>query len=185
MGILRKGYYTRGYKTFTQIGDLTGMKQGDTVFDTTFSFRRIYDGFNWVSGSQISIESRGIPSGGNQINGSVSRPSTLVNNSVASANFIGTTGIYTSNSIGVIQTPIVGGVTIGSKGCLQYSNIGYVAVFGSVSRGNWLYVGATEGRADDSTNPPPDGAFGIALQNGLSNSIILGFIRFVDTATTP
>ena len=54
MGILRNGFYTRGYKTTEQIYDMLGMRIGDTVFDTSRKERRIYDGNNWVSGNMIS-----------------------------------------------------------------------------------------------------------------------------------
>ena len=54
MGILRNGFYSRGYKTTEQIYDMTGMRNGDTVFDTTRKERRVYDGEVWVSGNMIT-----------------------------------------------------------------------------------------------------------------------------------
>jgi len=53
MGIVRNGFYTRGYKTTEQIYDMTGMRYGDTVFDTTRDERLVYDGDVWVTGSMI------------------------------------------------------------------------------------------------------------------------------------
>ncbi len=54
MGILRKGFYTRGYKSTEEIYDMTSMRIGDTVFDTSRKERRVYDGANWVTGNMIS-----------------------------------------------------------------------------------------------------------------------------------
>jgi hypothetical protein len=54
MGILRNGFYTRGYKTTEEIYDMTEMRYGDTVFDTTRKERRIYDGAVWVTGNMIT-----------------------------------------------------------------------------------------------------------------------------------
>ena len=54
MGIRRNGFYTRGYKTTEEIYDMTGMRIGDTVFDTSRKERRIYDGAVWVTGNMIT-----------------------------------------------------------------------------------------------------------------------------------
>jgi hypothetical protein len=176
MGILRNGYYTRGYKTETEIGNLIGMKTGDTVFDTTNSFRRIYDGFNWVSGNQISLETRGIPSGGNQLNGAISRPSTLVDLAVAS----GRNPENLSNCIGVLQTTLVGGVPIGNKANIQYSNIANATTNGSVTRGQYAAISAVYGNVDDFATPQPNGTLGIVLRNAGANSLCPIFIRCID-----
>jgi hypothetical protein len=176
MGILRNGYYTRGYKTETEIGNLTGMKTGDSVFDTTNSFRRIYDGFNWVSGNQISLETRGIPGAGNQLNGAISRPSTLVDLAVAS----GRNPDNVSNCIGVLQTTLVGGVPIGNKANIQYSNIANAVTNGAVTRGNYASVSVIYGNIDDNGSPPPNGTLGIVLNNAGANSLCPIFIRCID-----
>jgi hypothetical protein len=176
MGILRNGYYTRGYKNETEIGNLTGMKTGDTVFDTTNSFRRIYDGFNWVSGNQISLETRGIPSGGNQSNGAISRPSTLIDSAVAS----GRSTENLSNCIGVLQTTLVGGVPIGNKANIQYSNIANATTNGSVVRGRFATISIVYGDIDDNASPPPSGTLGICLRDATANSLCPIFIRCID-----
>jgi hypothetical protein len=184
MGNLRNGYYTRGYKTETEIGNLTGMKAGDSVFDTTNSFRRIYDGNNWVSGNQISLETRGIPGGlGNQLNGSLSRPSTLVDIAVSSSgNGLSGTSDNRSNSIGVLQTTLVGGVPVGNKALIQYSNIANIQCNGSVTRGRYLVPSNVYGLVDDTTTAD-NGSLGIALKNTSAlNEIFPIFIRTIDTA---
>lgn len=176
MGVLRNGYYTRGYKTETEIGNLTGMKTGDSVFDTTNSFRRIYDGFNWVSGNQISLETRGIPGAGNQLNGAISRPSTLVDLAVSS----GRDPENVSNSVGVLQTTLVGGVPIGNKANIQYSNIANAVTNGSVLRGRYATISVVYGNIDDNVSPPPNGTLGIILNNANANSLCPIFIRCID-----
>jgi hypothetical protein len=178
MGILRNGFYTRGYKTQLEIESLTNMVQGDTVYDTTNSFRKVYDGFNWVSGNQISLISNGIPTTPvtTQKNGAVSRVSTTADFAVASA----TSTNY--NTVGCIQyiNPI--GVTIGSKAVLQYTNIVTAQCDSSGFRGRYAYVGAQFGLTEDSTTPL-DGTMGIYLQNTLvNNEFFFLFIRFTDTA---
>jgi hypothetical protein len=183
MGNLRNGYYTRGYKTSTEIGNLTGMKTGDTVYDTTNSFRRIYDGFNWVSGNQISFETRGIPGAGNQLNGSLSRPSTLVDFAISSSgNGLSGTSNNLSNSIGVLQTTLAGGVTIGDKALIQYSNIANIQCNGTVVRGRIAIPSAVYGLVDDTTLLV-NGGLGVCLRNTTAlNELFPIFIRCIDTA---
>jgi hypothetical protein len=180
MGILRNGYYTRGYKTSTEIDALTNMKVGDSVFDTTNSFRRIYDGFNWVSSNQVSLTTNGIPGAGNQLNGSVSRVTTTNDLTIESA--ISPTN--NSNVIGVVQTPKVGGIPVGTKAVLQFSNIGAGQTNGTVVRGRWIIISTVYGRFDDVTSPLPVGVFGVALKT----TSVVGdecpiFIRPINTYT--
>ena len=59
MGILTKGKYTYGNKTWAVIITITGAKIGDTVFDTTYSRLRSYDGNNFVCTHQKSYVSDG------------------------------------------------------------------------------------------------------------------------------
>jgi hypothetical protein len=59
MASLSRGSYTYGNKSWSQIILITGANVGDTVWDTTYSKRRIWDGYNFVHGSQVSIETTG------------------------------------------------------------------------------------------------------------------------------
>lgn len=59
MGFLSKGSYAYGNRSYTDILALTGMSLGDNVFDTTYSYERIYDGDNWVHGNQRSFTTDG------------------------------------------------------------------------------------------------------------------------------
>lgn len=56
MGVLAKGGYTYGNKTWTQIKAITGAQVGDTVFDTTYRKRRMWDGDNFIHGHSVSVE---------------------------------------------------------------------------------------------------------------------------------
>lgn len=56
MGVLAAGGYTHGNKTWTQIKAITGAKVGDTVFDTTYRKRRMWDGDNFIHGHSVSLE---------------------------------------------------------------------------------------------------------------------------------
>jgi hypothetical protein len=181
MGILRNGFYTRGYKTQTEIESLTNMVQGDTVFDTTNSFRKVYDGFNWVSGNQISLQSNGIPTSPitNQKNGSLSRPSTTTDLAIASAN----SPTYNSNVIGCIQIIDATGVPVGNKAVLQYTNIGTAQCDTTGFRGRFAVPAATFGLTNDVVSPAPDGTLGVYMRNTTTtNELYPLFIRCVDTA---
>lgn len=181
MGILRNGFYTRGYKTQLEIESLTNMVQGDTVYDTTNSFRKVYDGFNWVSGNQISLESRGIPTAPvtNQLNGSLSRPSTLVDLSVAS----GVSPTNLSNVIGCVQILNPIGVPVGNKAVIQYTNIGTAQCNTTGFRGRFAVISTVLGLVDDFVSPAPDGTMGIYLRNTTAiNQTFPIFIRCADTA---
>jgi len=131
MGILRNGYYTRGYKTTEEIYDLTGMRYGDTVFDTTRKERLIYDGNVWVSGNMI-----GKIWGGSSINtGGITYTDTakcgqmvgyLSNQYMVSVNW--STFVNVENGIGIMQFPINKSYGDSSvrKVAVQYSGQAYV-----------------------------------------------------------
>ena len=60
MASLSRGSYTYGNKSWAQIILITGANVGDTVWDTTYSKRRVWDGSNFIHSSQASIETTGI-----------------------------------------------------------------------------------------------------------------------------
>lgn len=129
MGILRNGFYSRGYKTTEEIYALTGMRIGDTVFDTTRDERRIYDGDVWVTGSMITK----IWGGASFNNGTITYRDTAKcgqmvsissNNVIQSVNdFAGTTNI--ENGIGIMQFPINKSYGGNPKTAVQYSGQAY------------------------------------------------------------
>lgn len=58
MGYLTRGYYTHGNLSWSTIITLSGSRQiniGDTVFDTTYNKKRMWDGHNFVHTHQKSI----------------------------------------------------------------------------------------------------------------------------------
>ena len=62
MGILTRGQYTHGTLTWNQILLLSSSRQlntGDTVFDTTYNKKRMWDGFNFVHTHQASVVASG------------------------------------------------------------------------------------------------------------------------------
>lgn len=70
MGIFTKGYYTHGSLAWSGILTLSGSRQvsiGDTVWDTTYNKKRMWDGFNFVHTHQRSVP----VSGSNMSYGSV------------------------------------------------------------------------------------------------------------------
>jgi hypothetical protein len=178
MGILTKGEYSRGVKTAVQIAALTGMQAGDTVFDSTWGIRKIYDGNNWVSGGQISFITDGIPTGGNQTDGAASRVS-------ANNDFRIQSGQSTANDINIIGAVQLasGTLTAGSSfAVVQYSGIGNVASAGNglINRGTFVELSVTFGRADDNPSPAV-GVFGVWLTDGALNTPLKAFIRPIES----
>ncbi len=136
MGILRNGFYTRGYKTTEQIYDMTGMRNGDTVFDTTRKERRVYDGSNWVTGNMISKTFKR-----NDYVGTITYLDTAKCGQIvgyytigagnptgtAVASVGGSNGGNIENSIGVMQFPISRSYgTTDVPAAVQYSGDAYV-----------------------------------------------------------
>jgi hypothetical protein len=52
--------YTYGAKTLTEIAAITGMQEGDTVYNTTWQIIEIYSGTNWVNNQSVEYQTRGI-----------------------------------------------------------------------------------------------------------------------------
>ena len=139
MGILRNGFYTRGYKTTEEIYDMLGMRYGDTVFDTTRKEKRVYDGQVWVSGNMIT---KSFVFGGTVIGGIEYKDSAKSGqmvgyrvNPLNPGDQVISTGFPSSgggneNAIGFMQFPINRsyGNSISSTvwGAVQYSGEGFV-----------------------------------------------------------
>jgi hypothetical protein len=78
MATLSNGRYTYGNKTWAVIQTITGAIVGDTVWDSTYNKRRVWDGSNFVHGSQASvITATGFLDGG------IATVSTTVNNNIS------------------------------------------------------------------------------------------------------
>lgn len=134
MGILRNGFYTRGYKTTEEIYDMIGMRYGDTVFDTTRKEKRVYDGQVWVSGNMIAKSFKR----NDYVIGSITYKDTaksgqmvgyytgsLDGSEVKSTN--GSSGGGNENAIGFMQFPINRSYGIGPlPAAVQYSGEGFV-----------------------------------------------------------
>lgn len=136
MGILRNGFYSRGYKTTEEIYDMTGMRYGDTVFDTTRKERRIYDGNVWVTGSMITKQFTGSSSTagsityvdsakcGQMVSFATANSDNLVVTSTGSSS-----GGNIENGIGILQYPINRSYRFQSGtgwSAVQYSGQAYV-----------------------------------------------------------
>lgn len=50
--------FTYGTKTLSEINALTGMQEGDTVYNTTWQIIEIYSGTNWVNNQSIEYLTR-------------------------------------------------------------------------------------------------------------------------------
>jgi hypothetical protein len=160
MGNLRKGFYTRGNKTTSEIAALTGMAAGDTVFDTNRQERRVFDGDNWVSGNQISLRTDGIDTVQPQAFGSCSRISGFNNFAIQS----GLSATYDENIVGCVQGTIGATFSVGSQVILQYRGFAYIAFLTSITRSQFVDLSATPGRAN-SIASASIGTMGIWLEN--------------------
>ena len=153
MGILRNGFYTRGYKTTEQIYDMIGMRYGDTVFDTTRKEKRVYDGNNWVSGNMISksflrndygiggITYKDTAKSGQMVG---YYTGSLDGSEVKSTN--GSGGGGNENAIGFMQFPINRSYGIGPlPAAVQYSGEGFVWLANSGANTLGQYVIARSG----------------------------------------
>ena len=77
MGVLTRGNFTYGSQSWANIILITGANTGDTVWDTTYSKKREWDGNNFVHANQKSmVTSTGL------IDGAVIVSSATVNNQV-------------------------------------------------------------------------------------------------------
>lgn len=176
MGLLTKGFYSRGNKTTLQISQLTGMVAGDTVFNTDREERLVYDGDEWISGNQISFITRGIsPGSGNQLTGSTC--------AIADQDFTVRSGVSATNDeniIGNIQGVVGDSYTIGTTIVLQYRGAGLVANGGTaVTTGQYIDLSATPGRANGVTSPGI-GTFGVWLQAVAINTPGFGMIQPIE-----
>tara|TARA_Y100000004_G_scaffold50783_1_gene56085 strand:- start:174 stop:749 length:576 start_codon:yes stop_codon:yes gene_type:complete len=52
--------YTYGTKTLAEIEALTGMQEGDTVYNTTWQIIEIYSGTNWVNNQSVEYLTRSV-----------------------------------------------------------------------------------------------------------------------------
>lgn len=77
MATLTIGRYTYGRKTWADIILITGANVGDTVWDTTYSKKRMWDGHNFVHANQKSV----ITAAG-LLNGGVAVISSTTNNQI-------------------------------------------------------------------------------------------------------
>jgi hypothetical protein len=182
MGLTTKGFYTRGSKTSAEIGLMTGMVSGDTVFDTTRRERRVYDGFNWVSGNQISILSRGQNPAGANANQLVGACCCI-----SDQNFSIQSGISTANDeniIGCLQgvNPLFD-VAIGATGILQYRGMGFIANTTAVVNGNTIYADLASGVSRGRCAPiasPGIGTMGVFVETQIANYATKGIIQPIE-----
>lgn len=52
--------YTYGAKTLSEINAITGMQEGDTVYNTTWQIIEIYSGTNWVNNQSVEYVTRNV-----------------------------------------------------------------------------------------------------------------------------
>jgi hypothetical protein len=175
MGLLSKGFYTRGNKTTSQISLLTGMVAGDTVFNTDREERLVYDGNRWVSGNQITLVTRGITPGGSpQLTGSSS--------TIADQDFTIRSGVSATNDeniIGNIQGVPGDSFTVGTNVVLQYRGPGQVSNLNAVTTGQYIDLSSTPGRATGATSPGI-GTFGVFLESAAGTGVIFGMIQPIE-----
>lgn len=195
MGILRNGFYSRGYKTTEEIYALTGMRYGDTVFDTTRDERRVYDGANWVTGSMVSKIFRGstyIISGIPYIDSA--KCGQMVGYYTSSSNTdgikvmstSGTQGGNIKNAIGYMQFPVGKSYGTGDvPAAVQYSGQPYVwadntgsyvgqfvtlapSVTGGVTGNTYYWIGRSGKNV--TANPSQIGVWSVAPTNVVVSS---------------
>lgn len=160
MGVLTKGHFTYGSQTWANIILITGANIGDTVWDTTYSKKREWDGNNFVHANQKSmVTTTGL------IDGAIVVSSSTVNNQIAfQALLADTEGI-----IGIVEN---------GKGNVIGANVP-MTYHGNVK----ALVIATAG------NPASPGDFvkNDTTLNGYANTAIAGagtFALYVDAAAT-
>lgn len=94
MGTLSRGSFTYGNKTNAQIILITGANEGDTVWDTTYNKRRMWDGDNFIHCNQKSL---GTTTG--FLDGGIATVSSTTNNLASFQNLAADTEI----PIGVVE----------------------------------------------------------------------------------
>jgi hypothetical protein len=112
---------------------MTGMRNGDTVFDTTRKERRVYDGAVWVTGNMITktfqTESYAYP-GVTYLDsakcGQIVGYYLSVANGSHCKSVAGTGGGNIENSIGILQFPIGRSYGQSLPAAVQYSGDAYV-----------------------------------------------------------
>jgi hypothetical protein len=109
MATLTRGRYTYGNQTWANIILITGANVGDTVWDTTYQKKRMWDGNNFVHANQkTQINTAGL------INGGVVVVSSTVNNQIAPQQL----AVDTEGIIGIVEDVKTG--AIGSACTMTY-----------------------------------------------------------------
>jgi len=161
MALLTRGGTTFGNRTTAQIDALTGMAEGDTVFDTSLKRYRVYDGLGWA-GDNIIVQkiSTGLASAAQ---GNLIRPSSVANNeiglpSVASGNL----KLITATSVSTV-----------TKAQNEYCPVSYLGVQPAKYDGVGASVDPTEyvqmstgvaGQFTETTLGSGTAVFGVALE---------------------
>lgn len=171
MGLLTRGTTTFGNKTTAQIDALTGMSEGDTVFDTTLKRYRAYDGLGWA-GDNIIVQkiSTGLASAAQ---GNLIRPSNVASNEIGlPSTTAGNTELICATSVSTV-----------TKAQNEYCPVSYLGVQPALYDGAGASVDpqefvsmstATAGRFTEAT--AATGIFGIALETSAVAGALVNII---------
>lgn len=171
MGILTKGRYTYGNKTYAQIITLSGSvtpQVGDTVFDTTNNRLRQWDGSNFVHPHQ-----RSIPSEGGLLDGACMVASSTTNNRT---NFQqGTTD--TEGIIGIAENAYSGSGA-GTNISLTYYGSVAALIAGATTVGEYVRNDTTNLGYTNGVTTPAVGVFGVMYDTAIAAGAVTRSILF-------
>ena len=157
-----------GSKTTSEIAALTGMRQGDTVFNTDYGQVEYYTSAVWTNDNSVLM----IASGSTISEGQLVRIATN-----GSASLLVTGGNNSRFGIGVCQY----GGSSGSTISVRTSGIAKCRTTANTTRGEYGVFSSTPG-AMTRTTAPSTGAIGRILQSVTSGSVAYVFLSFMERA---
>ena len=154
-----------GAKTTSDISSLTGMTQGDTVFNTEYGMVEVYTGNVWTNNCSIVITAGATIATGQLVYINASGQAVLLNNSAANY----------AKGIGVCQY----GGTSGSLISVRTHGLAKCLTSASVSLGDYATVSSTAGSIGSTTSPTA-GTLGRIVQGTGAASLAYVMLTFIE-----
>ena len=161
-----KNRYTFGEKTTSQIAALTGMVQGDTVWNTDSYIEEYYTGDVWTNDQCVLMTAGTTIVEGEQV---------AISLTDGDADLL-TTG-NNEEGIGVC----VYGGTAGDVISVQVMGVARCLAGASVVLGQYATQDGTAGRFTDTTSAGT-GTFGRVLENGVDGDLVRVLLSFIERA---
>jgi len=158
---------TYGEKTTAEISALTGMSQGDTVFNKEYGMVEWYTGNTWVSNASCTIVAAR----------SISEGQCVSINSAGRAVLLDTTAATTEYGVGVCQ---YGGGT-GTTISVRQHGLAKCLAAASLTNGQYATRSSTPGSITQTTSPSI-GALGRIVQGATSGNLAWVFLSFIERA---